>query len=83
MSSDLFERLSQLEVPPPPPAPTFDRQLHERVNRTLLLLHIGEFAFCILPWAAIHFGHAMLSAVYSTITGKFDTQPPRNPDDRM
>ncbi len=38
MASDLFEKLADLPVPPVPP--TFDRAVHERINKRLL---IGQF----------------------------------------
>lgn len=83
MSNDLFEQLSEWEVPPPPPAPSFDRQLHERLNRTLLLLQLGELAFRVLPWAALHFGQSVLGALRATLTGRFVTRSPRKPGDAM
>jgi hypothetical protein len=71
MASDLFERLADLEVPPPPPQ--FDEQLHLRVNRSLV---IGQFIDLLvkgLPWSLAHFARALVAAIGFTITGRYET----------
>lgn len=78
MSHDVFDRLAEWEVPPPPPGPKFERQLHDRLNRALVVLHVVELALRALPWAALQFGQSMLSACLTTLTGKLVT-PPRKP----
>jgi len=49
VSSDFLEQLAQMHVAEPPPA--FDRQLHQRVNRSLLVRHLVEFFTGAFLWA--------------------------------
>jgi hypothetical protein len=70
MASDFFEQLAQSEVPPPPPE--FNRQLHQRVNRSLLLVHLADLAVGAVPWAMVQMARALIGLVSLTITGKFD-----------
>ena len=42
MASNLLEQLAEVEVPPPPDH--FDKQLHARVNRTLVAAQFVDLA---------------------------------------
>jgi hypothetical protein len=67
MSHDPFEALAQQAVPPPPPQ--FDRLVHQRVNRALVVLQLLEMVVRILPYAAYHFLRAGLGAIALTLFG--------------
>ena len=72
MASDFFDQLAATDVPPPPPE--FDRQLHERVNRSLLLVQLTDLALGAVPWAMWHMTRALLGFMKLTITGKFQAK---------
>lgn len=69
MSTDLFEQLAESEVPPAPE--TLECQVHQRVNRVLLLLHIVDFVVRGLPWTALRFGRAVAALLSFTLLGRF------------
>jgi hypothetical protein len=72
MSSDFLEQLAMLEVREPPPE--FDRKLHQRVNRALLIQHLLSLAMGSVPWAALHFLRGFVGVVLFSITGRFDDE---------
>jgi len=72
MATDLFERLAELEVPPPPEA--FDQQLHQRVNRALVAAQLVDLLVRGLPWATLHFARAIVGFIALTITGHYDSK---------
>jgi hypothetical protein len=78
MIPDLFEQLAQSEAPPPPPQ--FNRQLHERINRSLLATQLADLVFGALPWALAEFLRALGGFFYLTVIGKFPTSRGNNPD---
>jgi hypothetical protein len=71
MATNLFDRLADLEVPPPPAQ--FDKQLHERVNRSLVVSQMVDLAVNGLPWALLHFGRAFVAFIAFTLTGRYET----------
>jgi hypothetical protein len=73
---DLFEQLAQSEVPPPPVE--FDRQLHERVNRSLLAMHVADLLIGAMPWAILQLLSALGGFLRLTISGSFGPQTKRN-----
>ena len=73
MASNLFERLAESEVPPPPVQ--FDTQLHERVNRTLVGTQLVDLLLCGLPWACLHFARAVMGLIAFTLTGRYENNP--------
>jgi hypothetical protein len=75
MATDLFDRLAELEVPPPPDTDQFDRQLHERVNRSLVAGQLTDLVVGGLPWALVHFLRALVGLVTLTATGRYDAKP--------
>jgi hypothetical protein len=72
MVNDFFEQLAEAEIPPPPAG--FDRQLHERVNRSLLLVQLMDLVFGALPWAAMHLARSLLGFITLTVSGKFEAR---------
>ncbi len=75
MATDLFERLADLDVPPPPAQ--FDHQLHERVNRSLVVGQMMDLMFGAVPWAVVEFSRAVIGSVLFTLTGRYETKPTR------
>lgn len=73
MSLDLFEQLADQEVPPVPE--DLSRGVHRRLNRALVVLHLVEFALCVLPYCLLSFSRAVIGFFVQTISGRF-------PDDR-
>jgi hypothetical protein len=71
--TNLLDQLADLEVPPPPAQ--FDRQLHERVNRSLLTSQLVDLAASGLPWAFLHFARACVGFIAFTLSGRYDTKP--------
>ena len=70
--NDFLDQLSQQPVAEPPPE--FDRQLHARVNRTLLVQHVLDLLLGALPWAAAHFCRAVAGWLVLTLTGQFPNE---------
>jgi hypothetical protein len=71
MPTDLFERLAEINVPPPAPPVAFDRDLHDRLNQSLTAQHVVDLGTHALPAAAIEFVRAVIGLIVLTITGKF------------
>ena len=71
--TDLLEQLADLEVPPPPAQ--FDAQLHERVNRSLVIWQLTDLVIGGLPWACLHFGRALVGLISYTLTGRYQSKP--------
>lgn len=76
MASDFLEQLADAEVPPPPAS--FDRQLHERVNRSLLLVQLTDLVCGALPWALWHMSQALGGLISLTVCGKFQDERKKN-----
>jgi hypothetical protein len=77
--ADFLEQLAQVEVPAPPAQ--FDRQLHQRVNRSLLLQHLFDLVVRGLPWAMLQMLGALGAVVTVGISGRFSGErPPPRPD---
>lgn len=75
MATDLFEQLGDLDVPPPPEAEEFDRQLHARVNRSLVAGQIVDLGTRGMPFAALHFSRALVGLFTLTLTGRYEDKP--------
>jgi hypothetical protein len=75
MATDFLEQLAQMDVPAVPEH--FDRQLHQRMNRSLLAQQLLDLAASGLPWAAAHFLRALLGAVIFSVTGQYPDDKPR------
>jgi hypothetical protein len=76
MAPNLLEQLAELEIPPPPAE--FDAQLHDKVNRSLLLTQLVELVAAAMPWAFLHFGRAAIGFVLFTVTGRYETKSKRH-----
>jgi hypothetical protein len=76
MAPNLLEQLAELEIPPPPAE--FDAQLHDKVNRSLLLTQVAELIAGAMPWALLHFGRAVIGFVVFTVTGRYETKSKRH-----
>jgi hypothetical protein len=70
--NDFLEQLADVEVREPPPE--FNRQLHQRVNRSLLAQHLLELVTGGLPWALLHFLRGVMAVVAFSLSGKFDDE---------
>ena len=66
---DFLEQLADLEVREPPP--DFNRRLHQRVNRMLVVQHVIDFFLGAIASAATHFFRATLGWLQYTITGRY------------
>lgn len=77
MATNLFERLAELEVPPPPPQ--FDAQLHDRVNRSLVTWQLIDLLVRGMPWALGHFAQALVGYLAFTLTGRYETKTKHGP----
>ena len=75
MATDLFDQLADLEVPPPPER--FDQQLHERLNRSLVVGQFVDLVFGAVPFAIVHFARALTGMAIFTFTGRYETRPKR------
>jgi len=69
MAGDLFERLADAEVPPMPD--NFDREVHQRLNKALLVVHFAELATKGMAFAAAHFLAATWGLLIFTLSGRF------------
>lgn len=69
MPTDFLEQLAEMEVPELPEH--FDRQLHQRVNRSLLAQQLVDLAVRGLPWAVLQLARALLGVLVYTTTGRF------------
>jgi hypothetical protein len=78
MATDLFDQLADLEVPPPPVE--FDRNLHERLNRSLTTQQIFDLGLRALPCAGIELLRALAGFISLTITGAFPSVTKERPN---
>lgn len=85
MAMDLWEQLAQQDVPAPPPPQEFDQQVHRRLNKLLLLMHLADLLFRGLVFGIAHFAQAVLHLLAVTVTGNLNAvlaqdkrRPPRN-----
>lgn len=78
MSTDLFDRLAETQVPPAPVQ--LDRAVHERLNRALVVGHVLDFAVRAIPYACAHFAKAVAGLIALTFTGSFPKQPTKPED---
>lgn len=77
MATNLFERLAEMDVPPPPAQ--FDAQLHDRVNRSLVTWQLVDLLVRGMPWALGHFAQAMVGCLAFTLTGRYETKTKNGP----
>lgn len=73
MPQDLLEQLAGTDVPPPPA--DFDRSVHQRLNRTLVVGQLIEFVAVVLPLSVLEFARAMAASLIFTSSGRFPPTP--------
>jgi hypothetical protein len=66
---DFLDQLAERKIREPPP--DFQRQLHRRVNRTLVVQQVVDFFAGAIAYSAVHFLRAAFGWLAFTITGKF------------
>jgi len=79
MPTDLFEKLADVPVPPPPPSKQFDRAVHAKINDRLIVGQIFDFWIRGAGFGAAHFSKALVGLLRLTFTGKFDKPKPEYP----
>lgn len=72
MTPDLLEQLADVEVPPPPAA--FDAQLHDKLNRALVITQFVDLLVNALPWALVQFAGALVGLAAFTVTGRYESK---------
>ena len=75
MSTNLFERLADVPVPPPPRS--FNAALHQRLNQRLLAGQLLDLATRGFGFAIWHLARAACGLAKLTFTGKLE---PRSDD---
>jgi hypothetical protein len=75
MSTDLWEQLAEAEVPAPPPQ--FEREVHRRLNKALLVMHLADLFLKGMAFAIGHFAQAVLHLLAVTFTGRLQAGLPR------
>jgi hypothetical protein len=66
---DFLEQLAEIEVREPPPE--FNRQLHQQVNRTLIVQQVFDLFAGAIVYSAKHFLQAAIGWLFMTVTGRF------------
>ncbi|MGH7135803.1 MAG: hypothetical protein ACREHD_08695 [Pirellulales bacterium] len=77
MNQDMLEQLAGTTVPPPPA--DFDRAVHLRLNRTLVIGHLIELVCVVLPFALVEFARAAAAAAVYTLSGRYPAATKNNP----
>jgi hypothetical protein len=70
MPRDLLEELAEAPVPPLPA--TFNRALHDRLNRRLLVGHVLDLGLRGVGYTMAHFARALVGFFVLTVSGKFE-----------
>jgi hypothetical protein len=70
MPRDVFEQLADAPVPPMPAA--FDRALHDRLNRRLLVGQVLDLGLRGVGFTLGHFMRAVLGFFVLTVSGDFE-----------
>lgn len=73
MSNDPWQQLAAVDVPPLPAH--LESEVHQRLNKRLLVVHLSEFALRVAPYAIGQLLPGLVSWLTFTLTGKFE--PPR------
>ena len=68
--NDFLEQLAELDVPPPPER--FTSELHDRVNRSLVLVQLVELACAAVPYAVMELSRALGGLVRYSLCGKYE-----------
>jgi hypothetical protein len=70
MAPDFLDQLADMEVPPPPAE--FGQELHQRMNRGLVIVQLVELVAIVFPTAVLELGRALGGLVRFTASGKYD-----------
>ena len=81
MSRSLLESLADADVPPAPVE--LDRQVHHRLNQTLLIAQLLDFVFCGIPYVFGHLAWGIVHLCESTLSGRFETRPKASPPETL
>lgn len=65
-----WDQLAETEVPPPPEG--LVEAVHQRLNRTLVVLHLCDLFLRALPAVALVFAQPLIAFFKYSITGRFD-----------
>ena len=68
MATDFLERLAEAEVPPPPNE--LAREVHGRLNRVLLAVHLVDLALRGTVYALAQFVRPVAHLIALTLTGR-------------
>ena len=69
MANNLLEQLTHDTVPPLPE--DFERQVHQRLNKRLLIDHLADLLLRALPVVALQFGRAVFGLMVFTHSGRY------------
>ena len=72
--TNLLEQMSEIRVPPLPE--DFDRSVHQRLNKRLLLEHLADLLFRGLPTAVAHFAQPWVGLLVYSLVGRFELEQP-------
>jgi hypothetical protein len=72
MQRDFLEELAEAPVPPVPVS--FNRALHERLNRRLVAGQILDLALHGMGYTIAHFARALGGLIMLTVAGKFERE---------
>lgn len=70
MPRDVLQELAEAPVPPLPA--TFNRALHERLNRRLLVGQMLDLGLHGMVFTLAHFARALVGFFTLTVSGKFE-----------
>jgi len=73
MNGELIEELAEAHVPPVPES--FDRDVHLRVNRLLVTVHLLDFVLRATPQVALEFMRATAALARYTLAGDYGGRP--------
>ena len=76
---NLSDQLRTVDIPPPPD--DFTDRVHRQLNDWLLTSHLLDFVVRALPMAFGHFARAVVAALVSSLTGRFDPFPSKGEND--
>jgi hypothetical protein len=78
---DPWEQLAAVEIPPLPE--NFTGDVHQRLNKTILAMHLLELGMGAAAFACRHFAQALMGLVLFTFSGRFEAEreirPPEAP----
>lgn len=79
MTTDIWEQLAEREVPAPPPK--LEREVHRRLNKALLVMHLADLFLRGMAFGVGHFAQAVAHLLARTFTGRPNAGLPHKKDD--